>query len=252
MPLLFSHGPLQQEEVQRSVFGRLLGGSRDELVGFEVSPVPIEDPRVVGASGRTSHEAGVTFTGRGGSRVSGTLLEVTDAELAAADRAEAAGGVRRVSVTLASEKSAWVYAAADFASSVYDTLTRLGADPERAVYLRPGAGEAAIRNLQRDARERLGEHVPESFVRLLRLTNGAQINGAFFKEAENLVLENLDVPRDHVVVLGNAGNVDEYVFDTRDRHFHVVTFGFEGERVASFQTFEELLVCVFRTQEQIR
>ncbi len=58
-------------------------------------------------------------------------------------------------------------------------------------------------------------------MRLLRLTNGAQINGAFFKEAENLVLENLDVPRAHVIVLGNAGNVDEYLFDTRDRHFHV-------------------------------
>jgi hypothetical protein len=89
-------------------------------------------------------------------------------------------------------------------------------------------------------------------VRLLRLTNGAQINGAFFKEAENLVLENLDVPRPDVIVLGNAGNVDEYVFDTRDRHFHIVTFGFEDERAASFRTFEELLLRVFRDQEQIK
>jgi hypothetical protein len=144
------------------------------------------------------------------------------------------------------------YGDAGFASGVYDTLARLGADPERAVYLRPGAGEAAILDLQRDARMRLGEPVPESFVRFLRLTNGAQINGAFFKEAENLVLENLDVPRPNVIVLGNAGNVDEDVFDRRDRHFHIVTFGFEDERVDSFRTFEELLLRVFRDQEQIK
>lgn len=250
MPLLFSYGTLQQDEAQRSIFGRPLRGTRDELVGFEPSSVPIEDPRVVEASGRT-HHASVAFTCRAESRVAGTLFEVTDAELAAADRYEAAAGFGRVSVTLASERPAWVYVDAGFRSSVYDTLARLGADPERAVYLRPGAGEIAIVNLQRDARTRLGEQVPESFVRLLRLTNGAQINGAFFKEAENLVLENLDVARPDVIVLGNAGNVDEYVFDRRDGHFHIVTFGFEDERLASFRTFEELLVRIFSAQEQI-
>ena len=46
--------------------------------------------------------------------------------------------------------------------------------------------------------------------------------------------------------------MDEYVFDTRDRHFHIVTFGFEDERVASFRAFEELLLRVFRVQKQIR
>jgi Gamma-glutamyl cyclotransferase, AIG2-like len=251
MPFLFSYGAFLQEEVQRSVFGRLLVGARDELVGFEPSSVPIGDPRVVAASGRT-HHASVTFTGRGGSRVGGMLFEVTDAELAAADRSEAGAGFGRVSVTLASERPAWVYVASGFASAIYDTLARLGTDPERAVYLRPGAGETAILNLQRDARTRLGEQVPESFVRLLRLTNGVQINGAFFKEAENLVLENLDVPRPNVIVLGNAGNVDEYVFDTREHDFHIVTLGSANERMASFRTFEELLLRVFRDQEQIR
>ena len=33
MPLLFSDGTLQQENVQRATFGRLLGGQRDELTG---------------------------------------------------------------------------------------------------------------------------------------------------------------------------------------------------------------------------
>jgi hypothetical protein len=37
MPLLFSYGTLQQEDVQWSTFGRLLEGQRDELPGFERS-----------------------------------------------------------------------------------------------------------------------------------------------------------------------------------------------------------------------
>ena len=85
MPLLFSYGTLQQNDVQLSTFGRLLEGHMDELPGFEPSIVRIEDPQLVAASGRT-HHANVTFNGRSDSRVSGTVFEITDAELAAADR----------------------------------------------------------------------------------------------------------------------------------------------------------------------
>jgi hypothetical protein len=51
----------------------------------------------------------VRFTGRDDSRVRGTVLEVTDAELASADRYEPAGYVR-VSAMLASGRPTWVYA----------------------------------------------------------------------------------------------------------------------------------------------
>ena len=53
MPLVFSYGTLQQEDVQRSTFGRLLQGQRDDLLGFEPSLVRIEDPQVVATSGKT-------------------------------------------------------------------------------------------------------------------------------------------------------------------------------------------------------
>jgi len=53
MPLIFSYGTLQQEHVQRSTFGRLLQGQRDELLGFEQSLMGIEDPHVVATSGKT-------------------------------------------------------------------------------------------------------------------------------------------------------------------------------------------------------
>jgi len=108
MPLLFSYGTLQEENVQRSTFGRLLEGQRDELLGFEPSLIKIEDPQVVATIGKT-HHANVTFNGRNDSRVSGTLFEITDAELAAADLYEDLATYKRIVATLASGKQAWVY-----------------------------------------------------------------------------------------------------------------------------------------------
>jgi hypothetical protein len=107
MPLLFSYGSLQQENVQLSTFGRLLHGHGDELVGFEQSSITIEDPHVVATSGKTHHTI-VKFNGRNDSRVPGTVFEITDEELANADRYEVAA-YKRVAVLLASGKQAWVY-----------------------------------------------------------------------------------------------------------------------------------------------
>jgi gamma-glutamylcyclotransferase (GGCT)/AIG2-like uncharacterized protein YtfP len=108
MPLVFSYGTLQQEGVQLSTFGRLLQGQTDEILGFEQSSVRIEDPQVAATSGKT-HHANVTFNGRHDSRVSGTVFEITDAELAAADQYEQLAAYKRVAVVLASGKQAWVY-----------------------------------------------------------------------------------------------------------------------------------------------
>lgn len=108
MPLLFSYGTLQEEAVQLATFGRLLQGHEDELVGFERSLVKIEDAQLAAASGRT-HNANVTRNGRDGSRVRGTVFEVTEAELAAADRYEDVAAYKRFGVTLVSGRQAWVY-----------------------------------------------------------------------------------------------------------------------------------------------
>jgi gamma-glutamylcyclotransferase (GGCT)/AIG2-like uncharacterized protein YtfP len=108
MPLLFSYGTLQQENVQLATFGKLLQGQRDELLGFEQSSVPIVDPQVVATSGKT-HHANVTFNGRNDSRVSGTVFDITDAELAAVDRYEQPASYKRITGMLASGKQAWVY-----------------------------------------------------------------------------------------------------------------------------------------------
>lgn len=114
MPLLFSYGTLQHEAVQLSTFGRVLLGHPDELVGFELGVFRVEDPEFVAKSGKADHVT-VKFNGRDDSRVRGMALEVTDAELANADRYEPAG-YKRVSATLASGKQAWVYADARFST----------------------------------------------------------------------------------------------------------------------------------------
>ena len=108
MPLLFSYGMLQHEDVQMSTFGRLLQGEPDELIGFEQSLLRIEDPQFVATSGKADH-AIVRFNGRGDSRVSGIVFEMTESELIEADRYEPAG-YKRISAVLASGKQAWVYA----------------------------------------------------------------------------------------------------------------------------------------------
>jgi gamma-glutamylcyclotransferase (GGCT)/AIG2-like uncharacterized protein YtfP len=110
MPMLFSYGTLQDADVQVFAFGRPLEGAKDELPGYEPSRVAIEDREVVARLGRT-HHANVTFNGRSDSRVPGTVFDVTDAELEAADRFEQPFHYERIRVTLASGKEAWVYVA---------------------------------------------------------------------------------------------------------------------------------------------
>ena len=108
MPLLFSYGTLQQEEVQLRIFGRKLQGEKDLLHGYEPSLVKIADRAVAARLGRTHHD-NVSATGDDWSTVQGTVFEVTDDELAKADQFEAEFAYQRIKGTLASGKEAWVY-----------------------------------------------------------------------------------------------------------------------------------------------
>lgn len=122
MPLLFSYGSLQQENVQMSTFGRLLQGQVDALVGFEQSSITLDDPQVVALSGKSQHVI-VKFNGREDSRVAGTVFEITDEELLRADRYECAP-YQRVDAMLASGRQAWVYADARLQPDSRNSQTR--------------------------------------------------------------------------------------------------------------------------------
>ena len=107
MPLLFSYGTLQQDGVQLSIFGRLLDGRVDALIGYAKSMVEVENPDVVAKSGKTHHPI-VAFTGAFEDRVSGNVFEISDAELESADAYEV-DAYERVLAPLASGRTAWVY-----------------------------------------------------------------------------------------------------------------------------------------------
>jgi len=107
MPLLFSYGTLQQDAVQLSTFGRQLAGSRDELMGYTLSQFRIDDSDVVAISGKTHHPM-ATYCGDPRSRIAGTVFEISDDELAHADRYEVSA-YTRVLGDLASGRKAWAY-----------------------------------------------------------------------------------------------------------------------------------------------
>jgi gamma-glutamylcyclotransferase (GGCT)/AIG2-like uncharacterized protein YtfP len=106
--LLFSYGTLQDKSVQIANFGRELTGREDALPGYARRMVAIVDPKVVALSGE-SHHANAEPSSNPEDAVSGTVFEITEQELAAADKYEEAAEYRRISVTLRSGDQAWVY-----------------------------------------------------------------------------------------------------------------------------------------------
>jgi hypothetical protein len=108
--LLFSYGTLQNPDVQLDTFGRHLSAEDDVLPGYTVDYADIEDTRVVDLSGLSVHPI-VRETGSPLDKVVGKVLWVSEDELDASDEYEVAL-YRRVSVVLASGRSAWVYVSA--------------------------------------------------------------------------------------------------------------------------------------------
>ncbi|QGZ63703.1 gamma-glutamylcyclotransferase family protein [Paraburkholderia acidisoli] len=111
--LLFSYGTLQLEPVQLATFGRQLEGRADEMPGYSLAMLKIDDPEVVATSGKTHHPV-VTFTGNPTDKISGTVFAITPEELRHADEYEVAS-YRRDKVRLALGDSAWVYVDANSA-----------------------------------------------------------------------------------------------------------------------------------------
>ena len=105
--LLFSYCTLRQREVQLSTFGRELAGRSDAIVGFDLDYVTITDPHVIETSGSDRHPI-LRPTDLPGAHVEGSVFEITEAELAAADEYEV-DDYRRISVPLRSGEQAWVY-----------------------------------------------------------------------------------------------------------------------------------------------
>lgn len=110
---LFSYGTLRQPEVQRSVFGRELAGEPDALPGFVLDTILITDPDVVATSGSERHL--ILRRQDGAPPVPGAALAIAEADLALADAYET-DAYQRITVTLASGRTAFVYVAQEGSS----------------------------------------------------------------------------------------------------------------------------------------
>jgi gamma-glutamylcyclotransferase (GGCT)/AIG2-like uncharacterized protein YtfP len=106
--LLFSYGSLQNKAVQLANFGRELKGRADFLPRYARRLIPILNPKEVAATGE-SHYASAEATSNSDDLVAGTVFEITEQELAAADEYESPANYHRVLVTLQSGVQAWVY-----------------------------------------------------------------------------------------------------------------------------------------------
>src|SRR4051812_27294423 len=106
MPLLFSYGTLRDPAVQQATFGRELAGRPELILGYRLEMLEITDPHVIELSGETSHPM-LVATDDLTDTVTGSVLELTDAELAEADGYEVAD-YRRVEARLASGDATWV------------------------------------------------------------------------------------------------------------------------------------------------
>ena len=97
--------------MQLSICGRKLRGKPDELLDCVRTTIEVPKWHKAAATGLT-HYATVTFVPGSGSRVPGTLLELTDAELGATDDYERDSEYVRVTAALASGRKSWVYVSA--------------------------------------------------------------------------------------------------------------------------------------------
>ncbi|MQA05199.1 MAG: gamma-glutamylcyclotransferase [Streptosporangiales bacterium] len=108
--LLFSYGTLQRVAVQKATFGRRLPGVADAVIGHVLSEVRVTDPAVIAASGSDVHPM-LLPSADPDAVVEGTVFELDDDDLAAADAYED-DAYTRSRYTLRSGRRAWIYALA--------------------------------------------------------------------------------------------------------------------------------------------
>lgn len=104
MEKLFTYGTLQNKDIQETIFGRILEGIPETLVGYELKEIQIEEE-----FGMEKYPI-IIETNSSEDTINGIIYEITEKELRQADTYE---GVhyKRIEVHLQSDKKAWVYSA---------------------------------------------------------------------------------------------------------------------------------------------
>ncbi len=104
MEKLFAYGTLNDTEIQQNIFGRVLKGTSDTLVGYVINEIKIEEE-----FGVETYPI-ITQTDSALDSINGKLYEITDLDLQQADLYEGKH-YKRIEVELESKDKAWTYTA---------------------------------------------------------------------------------------------------------------------------------------------
>ncbi|OAB27173.1 Gamma-glutamyl cyclotransferase, AIG2-like [Flavobacterium fryxellicola] len=105
MEKLFAYGSLQNEDIQKDLFGRILEGTPEKLIGYIVKKIQIEEE-----FGLVYYPI-ITETNKPEDTINGIVYAITTKELHQSDLYEGLH-YKRVEVQLQSKQKAWAYSAA--------------------------------------------------------------------------------------------------------------------------------------------
>jgi len=103
------------------------------------------------------------------------------------------------------------------------------------------------------------QYVPcDDFINFLKLTNGFDLDGKLFDNAEDFLYENIETHKlygnKNFIVFGSSGNTDMYTFDKDKKKYNIVNMlGLDDKPYKTFDAFGDLFEGVFQTayDEQI-
>ncbi|WP_055095719.1 gamma-glutamylcyclotransferase family protein [Flavobacterium aquidurense] len=102
MEKLFSYGTLRSKQIQMQLFNKVLTGTRDELLGYKLKSLQIEEE-----FGMADYVVAVP-SADSSDPIHGVAFNILASDLAKVDIFES-NSYKRVQVTLKSGKVAWVY-----------------------------------------------------------------------------------------------------------------------------------------------
>lgn len=106
MENLFAYGTLKDKEIQERIFGRLLKGTPDNLIGFVIQDIHIEEE-----FGIIEYPI-IVETKNASEIISGICYQLSERELELADTYEGMH-YKRIEVLLESNQMAWTYTAVE-------------------------------------------------------------------------------------------------------------------------------------------
>ncbi len=104
MENLFAYGTLKDKEIQEQIFGRILKGSPDQLIGYTIKDIQIEEE-----FGIINYPI-ILETKNAAESISGICYQLSERELELADTYEGMH-YKRIEVQLESNETAWTYTA---------------------------------------------------------------------------------------------------------------------------------------------